>query len=123
MNRIKQMKRPVSSITLACFIFVLFFLLIPAALFPYDLEKRAKKITLDNGLTVLMLERRTSPTVSLYIRHRVGAVDEAKGSTGAAHFLEHLMFKGTKTIGAKNYPAERKILRDIYRIGTLLDQE
>ena len=123
MNRIKQMKRPVSSITSTCFIFVLFFLLIPAALFPYDLEKQIKKITLDNGLTVLMLERRTSPTVSLYIRHRVGAVDEANGSTGAAHFLEHLMFKGTKTIGTKNYPAERKILRDIYRIGTLLDQE
>ena len=40
-----------------------------------DLEKRVVKARLDNGLTVLMLERKFSPTVSLYIRYRVGAVD------------------------------------------------
>ena len=56
-----------------------------------------------------MLERQLSPTVSLYIRHRIGAVDEDKGQTGAAHLLEHMMFKGTTTIGTKNYAAEKKI--------------
>ncbi len=44
----------------------------------FDLEKKVVKTKLKNGLTVLMLERHLSPTVSLYIRHRIGAVDEAK---------------------------------------------
>jgi len=87
------------------------------------LEKKVIKTKLDNGLTVLMLERHVNPTVSLYIRHRVGAVDESHGQTGAAHFLEHLMFKGTATIGAKDYAQEKKILAAIEETGTALDKE
>jgi len=88
-----------------------------------DLEKNVVKTKLDNGLVVLMLKRTFSPTVSLYIRYRVGAVDEIQGQTGAAHFLEHLMFKGTTTIGANNYPEERKILIQIEEVGRALDKE
>ncbi|MRR15754.1 MAG: insulinase family protein [Deltaproteobacteria bacterium] len=88
-----------------------------------DLEKNVVKTKLDNGLVVLMLKRTFSPTVSLYIRYRVGAVDEIAGQTGAAHFLEHLMFKGTTTIGAKNYPEEKKILVEIETVGRALDKE
>ncbi|MHB8138315.1 MAG: M16 family metallopeptidase [Smithellaceae bacterium] len=88
-----------------------------------DLEKKVVKARLDNGLTVLMLERKFSPTVSLYIRHRVGAVDEARGQTGAAHVLEHMMFKGTTTIGTKNFAAEQKLLLQIEHIGQALDNE
>ncbi len=95
----------------------------PAQLFAYELEKRVEKITLDNGLRILLMERRTSPTVSLYIRHHVGAADEQSGATGAAHFLEHLMFKGTKSIGSKNHAQEEPLLQSIYRIGNLLDEE
>ncbi|NLX51438.1 MAG: insulinase family protein [Deltaproteobacteria bacterium] len=89
----------------------------------FDLEKRVIKTRLPNGLTVLMLERHFSPTVSLYIRHRVGAVDEVKGQSGAAHFLEHMMFKGTPTIGAKNFAAEKKLLAQIEQTGRALDGE
>ncbi len=88
-----------------------------------DLDKKVIKTKLKNGMTVLMLERHLSPTVSLYIRHRVGAVDESEGEFGAAHFCEHMMFKGTTTIGAKNYAVERKILDAIEKTGTALDQE
>jgi predicted Zn-dependent peptidase len=88
-----------------------------------DLEKKVIKTKLQNGLTVLMLERHVSPTVSLYIRHRVGAVDETNGESGAAHLLEHMMFKGTKTIGTKNYAAEKKILAAIEKTGNALDKE
>ena len=88
-----------------------------------DLEKKVIKAKLDNGLTVLMLERKFSPTVSLYIRYRVGAVDEVKGQSGAAHVLEHMMFKGTTTIGTKNYAAEKKLLTQIEQIGSALDNE
>jgi predicted Zn-dependent peptidase len=91
--------------------------------FSYELEKRVQKFTLPNGLTVLLFERHTSPTVSLYIRHRVGAVDEVSGKTGTAHFLEHLMFKGTRTIGTTNYGKEKRILQKISRGGNALDRE
>lgn len=89
----------------------------------FDLEKKVIKVKLKNGLTVLMLARHVSPTVSLYIRHRVGAVDETAGETGAAHFLEHMMFKGTTTIGTKNYAREKKILAAIEKTGDALDKE
>ena len=89
----------------------------------FDLEKKVVKAKLKNGLTVLMLERHVSPTVSLYIRHRIGSADEADGESGAAHFLEHMMFKGTTTIGTKNYAREKKILDAIEKTGNALDEE
>ena len=99
------------------------FLCLTAGASGFDLEKKVVKAKLKNGITVLMLERHISPTVSLYIRHRVGAVDEAQGETGAAHLLEHMMFKGTTTIGTKNFAAEKKILDAIEKTGMALDKE
>ncbi|MBI3108197.1 MAG: insulinase family protein [Candidatus Rokubacteria bacterium] len=55
--------------------------------------------TLDNGLRVLILEDRRSPIVSVQIWYRVGSRNERPGATGLAHFLEHMMFKGTLTHG------------------------
>lgn len=88
-----------------------------------DIEKKVVKTKLKNGLTVLTLERHLSPTVALYIQHHIGAVDEQKGKSGAAHLLEHMMFKGTTTIGTKNYAAEKKILDAIEKTGSMLDEE
>ena len=105
------------------FIILAFFLGLNGKAFCFDLESRVVKTKLKNGITVLIMERHISPTVSLYIRHRIGAVDEDKGETGAAHMLEHMMFKGTKTIGTKNYAAEKKILEAIEKTGTTLDKE
>jgi len=104
------------------FIFALL-LLICGQSYGFDLEKNVVKVKLKNGLTVLMLERHLSPTVSLYIRHRIGASDETAGESGAAHLLEHMMFKGTTTIGTRNYAAEKKILDAIEKTGAALDEE
>jgi predicted Zn-dependent peptidase len=105
-------------------IFILAAVLLTAGLsYGLDLEKKVIKTKLKNGLTVLMLERHLSPTVSLYIRHRIGAVDEQNGQSGAAHLLEHMMFKGTTTIGAKDYTDEKKVLYAIEKTGTALDKE
>jgi zinc protease len=51
--------------------------------------------TLDNGLRVLLLEDHRSPIVSVQLWYRVGSRNEQRGATGLAHFLEHMMFKGT----------------------------
>ncbi len=53
--------------------------------------------TLDNGLRVLLLEDHRSPIVTYQTWYRVGSRNETRGHTGIAHFLEHLMFKGTPT--------------------------
>lgn len=114
-----QMKKIIyNSFLMSAFIFLL-----TANCFGFDLGEKVVKAKLKNGLTVLMLERHISPTVALYIRHCVGAVDETKGESGAAHLLEHMMFKGTTTIGAKNYPAEKILLANIEQTGVALDKE
>jgi len=87
------------------------------------LGERVQRFTLKNGLRLLTLERHLSPTVALYIRYRAGAADETDGKTGTAHLLEHMMFKGTRTIGTRNYLREEKILHRIEKIGTALDRE
>ncbi len=107
-------------VTSICLVFLFF---PPRHLFPYELAKRIQSVTLKNGLRLLMVERRLSPTVSIYIRHRAGAVDEADGKTGTAHLLEYMMFKRTRTIGIRNYRLEKKILDKIEGVGVAIDRE
>ena len=76
-------------------------------------EKRMTEFTLDNGLKFLVLERHEVPVVSFHIYADVGAVDEVRGITGLAHLFEHMAFKGTKTIGTKNYEAEAEAMAKI----------
>jgi zinc protease len=59
--------------------------------------------TLDNGLRVLLLEDHRSPIVSFQVWYRVGSRNEQRGATGIAHFLEHLMFKGTARHGPRQF--------------------
>ena len=60
-------------------------------------------VTLDNGLRVLLLEDHRSPIVSFQMWYRVGSRNEQPGATGLAHFLEHMMFKGTPTYGPRQF--------------------
>ncbi len=55
----------------------------------------AVEFTLDNGLNVVVIPDRRAPVATHMIWYRVGSADEAPGQSGIAHFLEHLMFKGT----------------------------
>jgi len=64
----------------------------------HDDSAHVTEARLTNGLTALILERRCSPVVSVQTWYRVGSREEDKGRTGLAHFLEHLMFKGTDTL-------------------------
>jgi zinc protease len=60
-------------------------------------------VTLDNGLRVLLLEDHRSPVAAFQVWYRVGSRNEARGRTGLAHFLEHMMFKGTPTHGPRQF--------------------
>src|SRR5215472_1374618 len=55
--------------------------------------------TLDNGLRILILEDHRNPIATVQTWYRVGARNEIPGATGLAHFLEHMMFKGTPRYG------------------------
>lgn len=91
--------------------------------FGYNLDSRVQKFTLKNGVRILVLERDISPTASFYIRHKVGAVDDGCSQTGMAHFLEHMRFKGTTSLGTNDYKKELEILKAIDHIIQLLDVE
>lgn len=62
-----------------------------------------QEFVLDNGLKVLLLENHKSPAVTFQVWYRVGARNERDGKSGLAHFLEHMMFKGTATTGPEEY--------------------
>jgi zinc protease len=57
-----------------------------------------ESFTLDNGLQVVVIPNHRAPIVIHMVWYKVGAADEAPGQSGNAHFLEHLMFKGTDTV-------------------------
>lgn len=66
-----------------------------------ELKIPAKKYTFDNGLKLLVVENHKLPIFSYYTFVDVGGRHEGKGTTGATHFLEHMMFKGSKKYGPK----------------------
>lgn len=58
----------------------------------------AKQRFLDNGMQVVVVENHRAPVITHMVWYKVGAMDEPPGKSGIAHFLEHLMFKGTDTL-------------------------
>ncbi len=66
-------------------------------------EIPVKKFVLDNGLTLLVSENDQLPIFSYYTFYNVGGRHESEGTTGATHFFEHMMFKGAKKYGPKQF--------------------
>lgn len=73
------------------------------------IQLNANKYTLKNGLTVILYPDNTVPLVSYHTWYKVGSRDEYQGVTGAAHMLEHMMFKGSKKYSGAEF---EKILHE-----------
>ena len=86
-------------------------------------EKKVGEFTLANGLHFIVIERHEAPVVSFHTYLNVGSVDDPGGQTGLAHMFEHMAFKGTPTIGTKNWPAEKLAMANVDRIYARLDAE
>jgi zinc protease len=71
--------------------------------FPARAQDGVVAATLGNGLRVLLLEDHRSPVAALQIWYRVGSRNEVRGRTGLAHFLEHMMWKGTAAHGPRQF--------------------
>jgi predicted Zn-dependent peptidase len=69
-----------------------------------------EEYTLPNGMKWLLYEQHDSPTVAAGWTARVGSVNEREGITGISHFFEHMMFKGTKTIGTTNIEEDLRLI-------------
>ncbi len=59
--------------------------------------------TLSNGMQVVVVTNRRAPVVSHHVWYKVGSADSPVGKSGLAHFLEHLMFKGTRTLASGEF--------------------
>ncbi len=66
----------------------------------------AETFVLANGLEVVVIPNRRAPIATQMVWYKVGAADEPPGKSGIAHFLEHLMFRGTTTMAPGQYSAE-----------------
>jgi predicted Zn-dependent peptidase len=76
-------------------------------------EKRTSMRRLDNGLTVIILERRDAPVFSYATYINTGSAQEVAGITGLAHMFEHMAFKGSDRLGTKDWPAEQRALAKV----------
>lgn len=85
------------------------------------LKQEIKHVRLENGLNLILVRRPFSPTVAAYIKFRAGGVDETNQSAGIAHMLEHMLFKGTPTIGTIDYANEEKYILQANAFAEKLD--
>jgi predicted Zn-dependent peptidase len=83
-----------------------------------SLEDMVTEFTLDNGMKFIVAERPAAPVFFGAIIFRVGSINERDGITGISHLLEHMMFKGTTTVGTKDYAAEKKYLEEEDRLAS-----
>lgn len=76
-----------------------FGLVILSMAWPAWASDQVHNFTLDNGMEVVVIEDHRAPVVVHMVWYRVGSADEPVGQSGVAHYLEHLMFKGTEKLG------------------------
>jgi predicted Zn-dependent peptidase len=79
--------------------------------------------TLRNGMKFLFVPRRDEATVACGWIARVGSVNERPGITGAAHLFEHMMFKGSRTIGTRNAEKDLELMAELDRVKTEIARE
>ena len=88
-----------------------------------EFEKKVTEFTLVNGLHFILVERHEAPVVSFHTYVNAGSVYDPSGRTGIAHMFEHLAFKGTETIGTRNWAEEKKAMDAVEEVHDRLDAE
>ena len=76
-------------------------------------ENKVRIYTLKNGLKVFLAQNFDAPRIQTYIPVRTGSNNDPSDNTGLAHYLEHMMFKGTSKIGTQNWAKEKVLLDQI----------
>ena len=76
----------------------------------------AQSITLPNAMQVVVVENHRTPAVTHMVWYRIGGADEVAGESGLAHYLEHLMFKGSDLVDSGEFSKKVKSLLQKLRI-------
>ncbi|MFO0596082.1 MAG: pitrilysin family protein [Myxococcaceae bacterium] len=84
------------------------------------LEGEVHRVELANGMVWLIVERHDAPVFTGFVRVRVGGADEVAGATGLAHLFEHMAFKGTPRLGAKDWAREQALIPELQAAGDAL---
>ena len=98
------------------------FLLLTASCSKYKYEEvkgdmaKTRIYTLDNGLKVYLSVNKEEPRIQTFIAVRTGSKNDPAETTGLAHYLEHLMFKGTNKFGVTDAEAEKPFLDEIEKL-------
>jgi predicted Zn-dependent peptidase len=88
------------------------------------LEKEVQTFTLPNGLRFIVVERHQAPVFSFFTVVNAGSADDQIGTTGLAHMMEHMAFKGTTVVGTSDWIAEKPALATEDRAyAALLDEQ
>jgi predicted Zn-dependent peptidase len=82
-----------------------------------------QEVVLDNGMRLLLVPRKGDPNIAAGWVARVGSVNEHPGITGLSHLFEHMMFKGTKTIGTTNIDENLKLIKEMDDVRAQIRQE
>jgi predicted Zn-dependent peptidase len=105
-------------------------LCLPVLIFAQDLrenlkefEKNISEFTLPNGMHFIVLERHQAPVVSFHAYVNAGSVNDPAGRTGLAHMFEHMIGKGTATVGTTNPVEEKAALAKVEEAYARLDEE
>ena len=88
-----------------------------------EFEKRVTEFNLPNGLHFIVVERHEAPVVSFHTYVNAGSAEDPSGATGIAHMFEHMAFKGTQTIGTRDWPAEKKAIEEVEQAYGILEAE
>ncbi len=78
-----------------------------------ELQRKVSEFTLPNGFRFIVLERHDAPVVSFHTTVNAGSINDPAGETGIAHMTERMAFKGTETIGSRNWTEEKKALEAV----------
>ena len=87
---------------------------------------QVREYTLDNGLKVFMSVYKDAPRIQTYIAVKAGSKNDPATTTGLAHYLEHMMFKGTEKLGTKDWEKEKVYIQqieDLFEAYRLFDDE
>ena len=87
-----------------------------------DLREITTKYELDNGLRVIMVKQGFAPVISFNLMFDIGGMDEPDGLSGLAHMVEHMAFKGTRTIGSNDIEAELEAIEEIELLTAMVAQ-
>src|SRR3954454_7521500 len=86
-----------------------------------EIEKKVTEFTLANGMHFIVFERHDAPVVSFNAYVNAGSANDPEGKSSTPHMFEHMIGKGIRSVGSKNWPEEKKALERVEQVYDKVD--